>query len=424
MNKTRTVVLSLDALGREDQAIYEKMPAIAGILENGAHIPAVRSVMPTLTYPAHTTLVTGRNPSSHGIVNNVKIQPGKNEPDWFWHAKDIQGDTLFKAAKRAGNRTGALLWPVHAGAPLNWNIAEIWPHRAWQTQATVTLANSTKRFALAMARKHGSLLQGIAQPHLDRFTHACALEIINKQDFDLLFVHYTDIDRHKHVHGTRGREVEAAIRRADTHVGEVLFALDQRGLLPDTNVIVLSDHSHRDITKALRVNQVFYRHALLSAKAGRITRWRAFANSCEGSCYIYLNEKEKEPQLKEFIHELLHDIRRIHGGIDRILTNEEAVAAGGDPDCAFLLTAQPGVVFSNSLEGDIFGAMDNDYRANHGYPPDLPNYEAMFAATGPAFTRTTVQRTVPMIDIAPTIAAAAQLDLRDAEGIPVHEILK
>lgn len=422
MQKERTVVLSLDALGREDEHMYAQQPAIARVLSRGAHIPAVRSITPTLTYPAHTTIVTGRYPASHGIVNNTKIQPRRAKPDWFWHSRNIKGDTLFLAARRQRKEVGAILWPVNAGASIRWNLAEIWPHRPWHTQALISLANSSKGFALQMAKKHGHLLQGIAQPHLDRFSQACALEILKKEDFDLLFVHYTDIDAHKHIHGTKSAAVLQAITRTDTHVGEVLLALEERGILNHTNVILLSDHSQRDIARALRLNQTFYRHGLLNAKDGKITKWRVFANSCEGSCYVYL--WEKDPAQLKFVEELLHDIHRIRGGIDRIYSLEEAVAMGGDPDCSFYLTASPGVVFSNGVDGDILGKMDNDYAANHGYPPDLPNYEAMFAAMGPAFRQGKVERTVPLIDIGPTIAAAAGLDLQGARGVPVQEILQ
>ncbi|MDI9503308.1 MAG: alkaline phosphatase family protein [Tissierellia bacterium] len=419
MTKTRTVILSLDALGKEDAPVYEKAPAIAQVLQEGAHIPAVRSIVPTLTYPAHATLVTGRQPASHGIVNNTKLQPGKAKPDWYWHSRYIKGDTLFKAAGRAKKQTGAIFWPVNAGARIRWNMAEIWPHRRWQNQTMVSLAHSTKRFAIQMARRYGHLLQGIQQPQLDRFAHACALHILQNEDFDLLFVHYTDIDAHKHRCGTRAREVEEAILRADLHVAQVMDALQARGLTESTNLILLSDHSHRDIYRALRLNQIFYRHGLLDASG---SNWRAYANSCEGSSYVYLKENnEKE---RQFLLELLQDIRRTRGGIDRIYSREEVVQKGGDPRCAFWLTAVPGTVFSNAMEGEILGTMDNDYKANHGYPPDLPDYEAMFCAKGPAFTRTTVQRTVPMTDIAPTIARAAGLPLRGADGVCVEEILR
>lgn len=422
MIKTRTVILSLDALGKEDEGLYEEEPALARVLSEGARLRAVRSVTPTLTYPAHATIITGRSPSSHGIVNNTKVQPSRAVPDWFWHSRDIKGDTLFRAARRQKMKVGAVLWPVSAGARIHWNLAEIWPHRPWQTQATVTLANSTKTFAIRMAKKYGDLLDGIQQPQLDQFAHACATEILEKEDFDLLFVHYTDIDAHKHRFGTKAPEVKEAVTRTAQKVGEVIRTLEQRGLYESTNLILLSDHSQRDIRRALRINQVFYRHALLDARGDRITDWRAYASSCEGSCYVYIDKKD--PQLLPFVRELLEDIRRIHGGIDRIHTREQAVAAGGDPDCAFYLTAEKGVVFSNGINGDIFGEMDKDYRANHGYPPDLPNYEAMFAARGPAFRHTTVDTQVPMTDIGPTIARAAGLDLRGAQGSPVQEILR
>ena len=42
-------------------------------------IDGVRNVLPTVTYPDHTTLNTGVWPNVHGITNNTKFDPlGEN----------------------------------------------------------------------------------------------------------------------------------------------------------------------------------------------------------------------------------------------------------------------------------------------------------------------------------------------------------
>ncbi len=414
--KKKMVVLSLDALGAEDEYLVDQCPYIRSITDQGVYVPRVESVYPTLTYPAHTTLITGRYPNSHGIVNNTKVQPERKAPDWFWHAREIKGDTLFKACRRERKKVGAIFWPVSAGARIEWNLAEIWPHRAWQNQVTVSLMNSNVPLALRSAKKFGNLLQGIEQPQLDDFAVAVAKDVIFRQPFDALFVHFTDIDAHKHRFGARHQEVTASILRTDRRVGEVIDALDAAGVLPDTDICLVSDHSQRNILQAMRLNQIFYRHGLLDTKGSKIVRWQAYANTAEGSAYVYV--KGKDPELVTFVGELLHDIRKTRGGIDEIYTREEIESLGGDPNCAYYVTAERGCVFSNSLEGDIYGEMDNHYRANHGYPPTLRNYEAMFAARGPSFATGFEEKdTIPMIDIAPTLAKALGVDLRGAAGI-------
>lgn len=415
----KMIVVSLDALGAEDESIFLNCQRIRSVIDDGVYVPRVESVYPTLTYPAHTTLITGRYPKDHGIVNNTKVQPEREKPDWFWHASDIQGDTLLKAAVRKRKKVGAIFWPVSAGARIDWNMAEIWPNRKWQSQTMVSLQNSTIPFAIHAAKRYGHLLDGINQPNLDDFALSCALDLIENKPFDALFVHLTDIDAHKHQYGMKHEEVTKSVHRTDERVGKILDALEAKGLSEQTDVVLLSDHSQRNIQKALRLNQIFYRHGLLDAKRGKITGWRVFANSAEGIGFIYV--KKNEPEVVSFVKDLLHDIRKANGGIDRIYDRSQIQSLGADPRAAFMLTAHEGCVFSNSLKGEIFGTMDNDYRANHGYPPILPHYEAMFAARGPSLKAGHVEHaTTPMIDIAPTLAKAMRVELRGGEGA-VHE---
>lgn len=421
--KQKTLVVSLDALGAEDRDIFMEQPHIRAVIDNGSFLARVKSVNPTLTYPAHTTISTGRSPASHGIVNNIKVQPNRMPPDWYWHEKEIHGDTLFRAAARMHKKVGAIFWPVSAGAKLHWNVAEIWPNRKWQTQKMMSLLNSTPGFTVRMAKKHGHLLNGILQPQLDDFAYACAQEILNHEPWDMLFVHLTDIDAHKHRYGNRSKEVTEAIRRTDQRVGGFIETLQRQNALQHTNIILLSDHSQRDIRKTLRLNQIFYRHGLLNVRLGKINQWQVFAHTAEGLTMIY--SKDNSPEGKRFLRELLEDIQKTYDGIEAIYSQEEEVQMGADPHCQFLVTAKPGVVFSNGLEGEVFGLVEKGYRANHGYRNDLPNYEAIFAGYGPRFKAgVCVEDVVEMIDIGPTIAEAAHLRLRKPEGQPRWEILQ
>ncbi len=66
---------------------------------------AWKGSIPTVTYPSHTTLVTGVWPATHGIYANTTFDPlQKNYQGWYWYTEDLRVDTLWDAAqeRRAG----------------------------------------------------------------------------------------------------------------------------------------------------------------------------------------------------------------------------------------------------------------------------------------------------------------------------------
>src|SRR4051812_19793586 len=105
-----------------------KIPNLRRILRDGAHAKSVRGVLPTVTYPSHTTMLTGVWPDKHGIYNNVTFDPlGKNLTGWYWYSEDIRVPTLWQAAANAGYIVGSVSWPVSAGAPgVRYGIPEYW----------------------------------------------------------------------------------------------------------------------------------------------------------------------------------------------------------------------------------------------------------------------------------------------------------
>ncbi|MGN1400687.1 MAG: alkaline phosphatase family protein, partial [Bacillus sp. (in: firmicutes)] len=79
------IIISFDCLSSLDMDALPKLPHFRGLLQKAAVCKHVQSVYPSLTYPCHATIVTGRYPARHGIINNTRLQPGASSPDWFWH---------------------------------------------------------------------------------------------------------------------------------------------------------------------------------------------------------------------------------------------------------------------------------------------------------------------------------------------------
>ena len=118
MESKYMVVISFDAVSSEDVEVLKNLPNFKKLIENGSWIKRVDSIYPTLTYPAHTTIVTGKYPSNHGIIDNTVFKVGDFLPNWYWYRNKIKGDTLYDLARDKGLTTCSLLWPVTGKAKI------------------------------------------------------------------------------------------------------------------------------------------------------------------------------------------------------------------------------------------------------------------------------------------------------------------
>lgn len=163
-------MISLDALGSLDFETVRQLPNFRKYLKYAAFSSQVQSIYPSLTYPAHTTIVTGRTPAHHGVVNNTLLQPERSSPDWCWQRHYIKGTTLYDEALARNMKVAALLWPVTAKSDITWNMPEIFANRPWSNQILTSAANGSLRYQLLMNQKFGRFRDGRCQPALDNFT--------------------------------------------------------------------------------------------------------------------------------------------------------------------------------------------------------------------------------------------------------------
>ena len=83
--KKHLILVSLDSLSSKDYEIFKDLPNFKSILEEGAFIKNLETIYPSLTYPIHTTIISGRYPKSHRIVNNYRLNPSREVQDWLWY---------------------------------------------------------------------------------------------------------------------------------------------------------------------------------------------------------------------------------------------------------------------------------------------------------------------------------------------------
>jgi predicted AlkP superfamily pyrophosphatase or phosphodiesterase len=217
------IMISVDGMGSSYYTAPPpglRIPNLQRLMKEGSYAEAVEGIYPTVTYPSHTTLVTGRLPAEHGIYSNLSSrEPGKNPGDWFWFAKDIKVPTLWDEAEGHRLTTGATFWPVTAGAPIYWNVPEIWdPQKPLQADPSYVAKYATPGLLFEALLEIGPPQPG---QELDVMRTRLAAFVLKKYKPNLLLVHLCDLDGQEHQFGPDSPQVEATLKKIDGHVGEL-----------------------------------------------------------------------------------------------------------------------------------------------------------------------------------------------------------
>ncbi len=417
-------IISFDALGAKDLEDIESLPNFKKIKEEGTHVKKVRSVYPSLTYPAHTSIITGHYPLTHGVVNNTKIQPDKNSPDWFWYKDAIKVPTLYELAKAKGYKTASFLWPVAAQSGIDYNIAEIFPNRFWLNQVMVSLWGSSPLFLLNMNKKFGHLRNGIQQPQLDDFITAAVLDTIQTKKPGLLMAHFVDMDSMRHRYGVSSKEANEALQRHDKRLGEIIRATKKAGIFEKSVFAVLGDHYQIDVDTILRLNVLFAEYNWLSVgNDNKIEAWQVYAKSCDGSCYIYI----KNPELENQVFEVLQSLP----GTEKVYNSTEIIRLGADAEATFMVEGIPGCYFMDNMDGPLVEEVTEEkigqpdyYNAVHGYHPQKQDYETTLLISGPGIKRGKEVEMASLIDEAPTFAKILGFEMPKVEGKVIIDIFE
>ena len=416
--RNRLIVLSLDAVGSIDLPYMRTLPHFRAFMKRAAGCERVVSVYPSLTYPAHTSIMTGLYPANHRIVNNHKIQPEKRKPDWFWQRCYIHGTTLYDEARRSGLKVATLLWPVTGKARIRYNLPEVWANQPWENQISVSISNGTPWYQVDLYRRFGYMVDGVKQPQLDNFVQAGMLYTLRRYQPDVLFAHLTDVDTNRHTFGATVPGIQDALGRHDRRLGELFSLLGSMGWEQKTNVVILGDHCQKDVSMAVYPNYWFRRKGWLTTEKGMVKEWRVLARECDGACYIYLKNR-RDRELAEEVRRLLCRWKEEErSGLEQFFEQPQIRNMGANGDCAFMLEARDGYFYQNECDVPFrqAGYGSGLHAATHGYLPTKENYQTIFFAAGPDFIPGARIGSMRLVDEGPLLAKVLGVSLGDTDG--------
>ncbi|VUZ46520.1 unnamed protein product [Hymenolepis diminuta] len=195
----------------------------------------VLGVMPSLTFPSHFTLATGRYTENHGLVGDkfydpklkdvyVHSNPKKQlESKWF---TDNKNEPIWLSVERNGGKSGVMYWP-----------------------------GSDSRMYDKMEYVNYGLYSNV--PDL-RFRVDRVMDWITKPDVNFVAMYYNEPDSSGHKFGPDSKEVLDAIDKCNDGLAYLLERIDNSdAFLEKPNIIVTSGHGMTKIDLYPKIVKIY-----------------------------------------------------------------------------------------------------------------------------------------------------------------------
>ena len=307
-----------------------RMPVLDALRANGSAAEGVVGQYPSLTYPSHTSLVTGVRPARHGVVHNTRFAPDGGPGGWYFESEAIRVPALWDLARAAGLSVGGVSWPVTVGAPIDFLFPETHQSPPDTTWLDLVRRQSTPGLIDAVVERTGGFgpRDNLDYGKRDRFASAAAAHILERHRPNLLLVHLVEADGAQHAHGPESPEAVAALERVDARMGEIVAAAERAGLAPHTAWVVTGDHGFYRVHSAFQPNVVLRDAGLLQVDgSGRIGDWQAVAHRAA----VKLRDPS-DAALAARVDRLFRDLAEgPYRGLFRVIGRDEIADLGGDP---------------------------------------------------------------------------------------------
>jgi len=219
--KPLTILIGLDGF-RVDYLTRGHSPTLEALAKAGGVAQGLTPVFPSVTFPNHVSLVTGRRPAGHGIVNNTMWDPrigdqvfrlrdrqAVTNPAWW-----AESEPIWVTAARQGRVSSTLFWP---GSEVK--IRGLQP-RDWLPY----------RHDMSSMERVDHLLGWLTDIRPDR----------PQADFATLY--FSEVDSEGHAHGPDSPAVHQAIARVDAAIARLIQGLERAGLWSSTHLVIAADH--------------------------------------------------------------------------------------------------------------------------------------------------------------------------------------
>lgn len=375
----KLLVLSVDGLDwrylKDRDSLGLRIPHLRELLQEGSYADGVIGVWPSVTWPSHTSLITGVRPDQHGILSNRR--PKAEGGEYYWTVDLLKAKTLWQAAHDRGWTTASVTWPVTTDAPIDFDLPEYFLRRQGGSMDLKGVeSKSTPGLVDQIAAAYASFPQEWVN---DRTRTLATQYLLREKRPDLLLVHLVDLDSEEHDQGPFTRNANAVLERTDELIGHIESVLPR-----DYDLALVSDHGFERVDKVANVRVLLAKNKI----SGEVRPLGGIVVT-------------KDPVVAAFLRRAASDPAN---GIGREIPHAELQQyAPALASAAAAFEPSDHVMFGTSANGSYFTPPSE--KGNHGFWPTRHDYRSVFILWGPDVTAGK-QPPLQMIRVVGKLAAA------------------
>jgi predicted AlkP superfamily pyrophosphatase or phosphodiesterase len=406
------------------------IPTIRRLAAEGARADGLECSFPTVTWPNHTTLVTGVPPAKHGVIGNNYLDRdsqtsiGLIVDPVFDKDQIVQVPTVYDAANNAGLSTAGVLWPASRNArTLDWTVPDMPAKESWEKYGTPVWLAELREAGIPVDRHETWCKEKTGGPMRDWLYARMARQLFEKHPPNLMLVHLIEVDHTQHAFGPRTPEAYWAVSYADDRVREIVAAAKRSKFGDNVTFIIASDHGFYPIEHSIRPNARLRELGLIRDVEGKTER-QAMALSQGGACMVYILDEENRDAISTQLQKELAGLE----GVAEVITPDRYGTLGvarpaDDPRAPDLwLSAKSGYSFDNADAGPAIEKRESP-GGTHGYLPAQRDLHGTLVVSGAGVKRGVRLGKVQSLDVAPTIAALLGIDFPGTDGEPLAAAL-
>jgi predicted AlkP superfamily pyrophosphatase or phosphodiesterase len=379
---------------------------------------------PSVTWPNHTTLVTGVRPARHGVVGNDYFDRARKKTVVLMTdpeaAKDhlVRVPTIYDVAKAGGLSTAAIRWPATAYAKtLDWTLPDVFSAKLLHKYTTPALLSECQQ---AEIWSDGEKVQ-YGKRELEIVSDEACTRIFNfilrTHRPNLALLHLTNVDNVEHLQGPRTPQAYAAMKSADDQVRQVWEEV-KRDYPDSATVMIVSDHGFSPVRRVVLPNVVLREAGLIEVNDGQATGGAVHVVVQGGAALVYVLDDANRASILERVKKALDGCEGLAKIVGPGQLKDHGLAEPQDdprsPDV--ILFAQPGYSFGDTATGAT-RIVDNPIsKGAHGHDENLPDLHATFIAWGRGIKAGARLGVIENTDVAPTIARLLGLPLSGTDG--------
>ena len=364
--KNQVILVSLDGMPAE---VFKNAWEYYG---SDIHVQELWTVYPSITVPAHVSILTGKTPEEHGIMENLVMEgPGFQQVSLYHptveEAKRIMPeDTIVHEFAAKGLKCGSINWPLGDGLPGENHSEDLTTH---EEASGVRAAYEKDKRALALLKRE-----------------------METGEKDFIAAHFEEYDGAAHIYGVDADRTREACDHMIAYTKELVEAAKKYGI---EKLIFFSDHGMLDKEENFFPNVYVKEHGYEEEIARRQIYFLSDGSGCM-QFYSGLSE-EKNTAIVQCLRE--------SGRIEKVLWLEGEAAGEEDKKLQ-----RPRAILEMCAGGcseDILDREEEKYhemKGLHGYDPEhIKEMNGFFLAYDPGNRLSLKGGKLKITDIPPMI---------------------